>query len=198
MTAGPTCPACNIAVLPGYTKCPKCHALLPYSKGSTKRAGTSIDPGGTVAEKKASMLVPIAATVLVTGGIIAFFAMRSRHGSAEARDAAVVESAAPGAAPPNAAPPPPPSQPTQPLVTRQGPAPSPIAAAADLEKQLRHVRLWSTVVPTGSRVDVRSTTCADPNMAAAIEAARPPLRTAGLTKLRCLEESGRVVFERDL
>jgi hypothetical protein len=170
--------------------------LLPYSKGSNKPVGTSGDPGGTVAEKKATMLVPIAATVLVTGGIIAFFATR-RHDSSEPRDAAVAEVLAPAEAAPPTTPVASPS-PTPPLVRRQAAAPSPISAAADLEKQLRHVRLWSTVVPTGARVDIRSATCNDPNMAATIEAATAPLRTAGLTRLRCLEESGRVVFERDL
>lgn len=194
MTAGPTCPACKIAVLPGYTKCPKCHALLPYSKGS--RAATSIDPGGTVAEQKANLWVPLAATVLVAGGIIAFFATRG-HASATARDAAVDETPMPAAqqeVPTVASPPPPPNQP---LVARPPSAPTPTAAAADLEKQLRRLRLWSTVQATGQRVDIRSATCNDPGMAAAIESASPPLRSAGLTKLRCLEESGRVVFERD-
>ena len=37
-----------------------------------------------------------------------------------------------------------------------------------------------------------------PRMAPLIESSRSPLKGAGLTKLRCLEQSGRVVFERDL
>jgi hypothetical protein len=45
---------------------------------------------------------------------------------------------------------------------------------------------------------VRSGSCGDPAMRPAIEGAKVVLRGAGLTKLRCLEQSGAVVFERDL
>src|SRR5438309_945856 len=84
MTAGPTCPSCHIPVLAGYAKCPKCHHLLPYSG---KRAGTVADSGGTVAVQKQSPIIPIAVAVVVAGGIIAFFALRNRGGSAEAMPA---------------------------------------------------------------------------------------------------------------
>ena len=39
------CPACGVAVVPGYVKCPKCHAGLPLAGGRTKRM--TGDPGGT-------------------------------------------------------------------------------------------------------------------------------------------------------
>ena len=196
MTAGPTCPACRIPVLPGYTKCPKCHALLPYSKGT--RSSAVVDPGGTVASQKANLVVPIGVAVVVAGIIIGFFATRGR-GSASAE---VPKDAAPVAqptlpipiAPTTAAPPP---VPDRPLVPRTASRPSPITAAGDLERQLRKLRLWSTVQAIANRVDVRSATCNDPAMASALDAATAPLQSAGLTKLRCLEESGRVVFERD-
>lgn len=68
----------------------------------------------------------------------------------------------------------------------------------ELEGTLRRQRLWGRVEITGRRVDVRSGSCADPAMRPAIEGRRPLLRGAGLTKLRCLEQSGAVVFERDL
>ncbi|MCW5804787.1 MAG: hypothetical protein KIT31_20625 [Deltaproteobacteria bacterium] len=77
-------------------------------------------------------------------------------------------------------------------------APNPRGAAADLERALRRQRLWSTVEVFGERADIRSNACAEAGLAAAVEGAREALRTAGLTRLRCLEQSGRVVFTRDL
>ena len=195
MTGGFACPSCKVAVLPGYTKCPKCHGPLPYVK--PRRAGTTADAGGTVAEEKASMIAPVAIAVLVAGSIIAFFALRNRGSSDEPIAPAPV--AAPVATQP--APPPPPDRrapPPSPTAASRPAGPSPTAAAGDLEKELRHQRLWSSVTVHGASLEVRSATCADPQMAPAIETARPTLQAAGLTKLRCLEESGRVVFERDL
>jgi hypothetical protein len=68
----------------------------------------------------------------------------------------------------------------------------------DLEDTLRRQRLWGRVVITGARVDVRSGSCADPAMRPLIDGKRSLLTGAGLTKLRCVEQSGAVVFERDL
>ena len=48
------------------------------------------------------------------------------------------------------------------------------------------------------RVDGPSGSCADPAIGPVIDAARSALRGAGLTRLRCLAQSGAVVFERDL
>jgi hypothetical protein len=77
-------------------------------------------------------------------------------------------------------------------------APNPAAPAAELERSLRRQRLWSTVEVVGARIDVRSGSCGDSGMSPLIESARAALRNGGLTRLRCLEQSGRVVFERDL
>ena len=63
---------------------------------------------------------------------------------------------------------------------------------------LRAQRLWGAVEIAGQRIDVRSGSCADPGMQPLIEAKKSMLRGAGLTKLRCVEQSGAVVFERDL
>ena len=76
--------------------------------------------------------------------------------------------------------------------------PDPSAAATALDRSLKSERLWGTVQVLGTRVDIRSGACRDPGMAPVLDAALPSLRTAGLTKLRCLEQSGAVVFERDL
>jgi hypothetical protein len=77
-------------------------------------------------------------------------------------------------------------------------APDPEVPVGQLRRALSRERLWGTVEVSGTRVDVRSGTCNEPAMGRVIDAATTPLREVGLTKLRCLEQSGRVVFERDL
>jgi len=89
-----------------------------------------------------------------------------------------------------------------PVVATPAPAPAPTRApaaeAASLQVALRKQRLWSTVEVTGTRVDVRTSSCAEPAMGPTIDARADGLRSTGLTRLRCMEQSGRVVFERDL
>ncbi|MEO8846035.1 MAG: hypothetical protein ABI591_12290 [Kofleriaceae bacterium] len=70
--------------------------------------------------------------------------------------------------------------------------------AKTLEHNLKNQRLWSTVTVTGDHVDVRSASCADGAMKPAIEIVAASFHAAGLTKLRCVEQSGGVVFSRDL
>jgi hypothetical protein len=74
----------------------------------------------------------------------------------------------------------------------------PNAVAHDLERALKNQRLWSTVEVGGNTVDVSTGSCRDPNMISTIEAARTALHNAGLTRVRCRENSGAVVFARDL
>lgn len=88
-----------------------------------------------------------------------------------------------------------PSTLTQP-VTQTGPDPR--AAAGELELSLRRQRLWSKVEVDGPRIDVRSAACDEAGMRQTIEGAAASLRGVGLTRLRCLAQSGAVVFERDL
>jgi len=83
-------------------------------------------------------------------------------------------------------------------VTTAPAASDPRAVAAALEDVLRRARLWGRAEISGARVDVRSGSCGDKAMRPAIESEHAVLRGAGLTKLRCLEQSGAVVFERDL
>jgi hypothetical protein len=75
---------------------------------------------------------------------------------------------------------------------------TPQAAVRDLEDTLHRQRLWGRATITGARLDVRSGSCADPAMRPVIDAKKTLLHGAGLTKLRCLEQSGAVVFETDL
>ncbi len=76
--------------------------------------------------------------------------------------------------------------------------PSPQTASNELERTLRGRRLWSTIDVTGSRIDVSSSACDDPGMGPAIDGVAATLHGAGLTHLRCLAQSGTIVFERDL
>jgi hypothetical protein len=58
--------------------------------------------------------------------------------------------------------------------------------------------LWSTVTVVGERVDVRSGSCGEPQMKSALDTSASAFKAAGLTKLRCIEQSGTVVFTREL
>jgi hypothetical protein len=94
-----------------------------------------------------------------------------------------------------------PAQPTftDPNPTAQAPAgPDPAVLAAALQQDLKRQRLWASVSVAGTRVDVRSGSCGDPAMGPILDGAAPGFKAAGLTKLRCLEQSGRVVSDRDL
>jgi hypothetical protein len=59
-------------------------------------------------------------------------------------------------------------------------------------------RFWSTIDISGAQVDVRAASCDDPAMPQVIDGVVGTLRGAGLTRLRCLAQSGVVVFERNL
>lgn len=194
------CPSCQVALVPGYVRCPKCHAALaaPRSKRSTN------DPGGTALEDRAFPTVPVLGAVAVAAVVIAVFAFGGSGASARKAPAIDPLTATPsrpgddqstlGATAP---------QPSRVVPTQ--PAPSPVVAGpaapdpvAAIERALRRERLWATVQVAAPRVDVRSASCRDAALASAIDGIRSALREAGLTRLRCVEQSGAVVFERDL
>jgi hypothetical protein len=181
-----TCPSCGVAVVPGYARCPKCHASLP------QRAQTSVE-GGTALEPPRRIPLPAVIGAGVIGlAVIIWLGTRGSHQEKPAPKPTVAAPAptttaptvtlAPGAPPPTAAP----------------THPSPDAVANELARTLQHQQLWSSVTVTGSRVEVRSNSCSDKAMQGQIAAAAPSMRAAGLTSLRCVEESGSVVFTRDL
>lgn len=189
------CPACGIAVVSGYVRCPKCHAELPPSASyTTKRS--AVVPGGTALPPRRSPIPVVIVAVGLAAAIILVFGLR---GGRKPTEAALLppESIEPGASSPTSRVAPPAVAPAPAPVAAETAAPGP-AAATDLEDTLRRLRLWGRVEISGPRVDVRSGSCGDPAMQPAIEAKRPLLHGAGLTKLRCLEQSGAVVFERDL
>jgi hypothetical protein len=187
-----TCPSCGVAVVSGYVRCPKCQKPLPAARRTPMSGGG----GGTAVTSSGGFpIVPVLLGLVIIGGGAAFFLMR--------RDDKPEEPAA-AAAPMDTTP-----QPTQGAAPEQ-PAPMPIAApstptgpdaaevAALIDRGLKKQRLWGTVEVIGARVDVRSGGCDDPAMAPLLDGQMQALKGAGLTKLRCLEQSGRVVFERDL
>jgi hypothetical protein len=182
------CPACGVAVVPGYARCPKCHAALP------RRLATNVEGGTAVPEtRRRGPLVGILAAGVVGLGLILWLGLRHGHTEKPIVKPAVA-----------------PAQPTTVAATRPALAsgapdtastpkgPPPETIAADLSRTLDKQRLWSTVTVTGSRVDVRSASCSDAAMQAPIAAAAPSFKAAGLTTLRCVEQSGAVVFSREL
>ena len=188
------CPACGVAVVPGYAKCPKCHKPLPtFGK---PRVATSV--GGTVAEDRRFpwMLVAVPLGSVIVIGLLLKVVF---GGGSDAPPPMAPET--PGVAPTIAQPQPPtldqPAQPSRPSQPTQQ-VPDPNAAVAELDRVLRSRRLWSTVEASPPRIDVRSGQCDDPGMRTAIDNAVSVLRGGGLTRLRCLAQSGTVVFERDL
>lgn len=192
MSGGAVCPACGVAVVPGYVRCPKCHKPLP----APARRITKVAEGGTaVASGEPRTTIAIIAVAVVAIGFIAYLGLRGGTHAATAP--------APGESP---AQPPTQSINTPGATASQAPPDRPVLAAAphadriaaDLERTLKKQRLWSTVDVVGGRVEVRSGSCSDPAMGRALDGARGAFKAAGLTKLRCVEQSGQVVFERDL
>ena len=190
------CPACGVAVVPGYAKCPKCQTPLP---GNRRLATVA---GGTVAEDRRFpwmlIAVPLGAVIvivlllkLIAGGD------DTTTEPAAGSDQPVATTTTQPVARPNPTTTTQPVQPTNPSQPAR-PAPDPNAAVGELDRALRGRRLWSTVEASPPRVDVRSGLCDDPSMKPTIDSAVPVLRGAGLTRLRCLAQSGTVVFERDL
>ncbi len=186
--SGATCPACGVAILPGYVRCPKCRRTLPRRPGTVQ--------GGTAVEEKRrwplfAVVAAVAAAVvlgivLLGGGNEAPARTQQAQPTTQAEQPEATTTA---------------TQPTftDPQPTAERPAgPDPNTLASTLQQELKRQRLWATVTVSGNRVDVRSGSCEDPAMAPALDGAAAGFKAAGLTKLRCVEQSGRVVSDRDL
>lgn len=145
---------------------------------------------------RGSPVIAVIAGLVIGGGIIGYFSWRKHSPTpavAEASAAASPASSNTTSSPTvNVAPVPAPVK----VPAREAIAPEPIAA--DLERSLKRARLWSTVTVIGDHVDVRSGSCGDAQMKSALDVATSSFKAAGLTKLRCIEQSGGVVFSRDL
>lgn len=187
-----TCPACGVAVVPGYVKCPKCGAVMPSTRAATSGAGGTAVAG-------ASGGPPVAAFVVggvVALGIVLFFALRK--GGASEEPATQPQAEVPAEGQPATAPELDPTAALAPAPESAAVARDPSTSVGALDRALKKERLWGTVSVSGGRVDVRSASCGDPGMKPLIDANASALRDGGLTQLRCLEQSGAVVFERDL
>ncbi len=192
-----TCPACGVSVVSGYVKCPRCGARQPSI--NFRRPGATADAGGTAVEGSSMPAwIPFVGAIVIAGAIIAFFALRHGGGKGEA-----------------AAEPPPPIATTPvapaaahaptlaPGFTALSPPPAPAGptaeqVATELGRTLEAQRLWSTVSAVGTTLEVHSRTCGDPGMRPALDAIAATAHAAGLTRLRCVEQSGTVAFTRDL
>lgn len=187
-----TCAACGVAVIPGYVRCPRCGAQLA---GAPQRRLVATPAGGTAIARRGVPVVPIVLGLAALAGVIAAVVLfGADEPAATAEPEPVAGEATPAPRTPAAA------DDEEPPGTASAPtgAPDPSVPAGHLRRALTRERLWGTVELSGTRVDVRSGACDDPAMGPVIDAAASPLREAGLTRLRCLEQSGRVVFERDL
>ncbi len=177
---------------PGYVKCPKCQTPLP----SSRRAGTLATAGGTaLASSGRPPVLALVAGAAVALVIVLFFALRKGDDREVAPTAAPAQTAEQPTVAPTTSDPGPLPDPTP---AAGSAAPDPRFAISALDRALKKERLWGTVQAVGTRVDVRSGACSDPGMAPLLDANTGPLRDAGLTRLRCMEQSGAVVFERDL
>lgn len=187
-----TCPGCGVTVVAGYVKCPKCQKVLPQKRRIDTVAG------GTVSESKPFPRLPLMIAGVGVLAVVGFVVMRSGGGgtTASVGDAAVTDE--PSVEQPIDDPRPSDLDP-QPDEAPPGPNRiNPNAVAADVGRALTRQRLWSTVEASGRSLIVRSASCGDAQLMPIIDAAAPALRQAGLTKVRCLEQSGAVAFERDL
>lgn len=175
--------------MPGYARCPKCRKPLP------RRAATVVSGGTSVEEKSRGPLIGAIASGVAILGVIAYFATRG-----DANTKVVPPVVSPTVEQPVAATPtdttvpfqddrPRPQQPT---------GPDPATVAGNLERDLKRQRLWSNVTISGNRVEVRSGSCSDPGMGPLLDAAAGDFKAAGVTRMRCVEESGRVVSDREL
>lgn len=185
------CPACNVAVIPGYVKCPRCGAGLPRLTAQPSASGTAVEPAGG----PRNLVFALGAGLVIAVAVIAAFARRGHEAPPANATSAPTEMQAVGMAP----------TPTDSPQIAATSTPSPTLAAADpreaanmFAELLKRQRLWGTASVAGTALVVRSGSCDDPAMAPLVAGQTPQLRAAGLTELRCLSQSGGVVFERDL
>jgi hypothetical protein len=185
-------------VVPGYVKCPKCHAALPRVTFKPK-AGA----GGTALERSGGVPWPALVVALVAAtGLVVWLAVRHGNsakastGSAQVAPDEVAGPTQPVAAPVAAPTPPPLDTPAPTPATPQGPRPDEVAR--QLKASLDRQRLWSTVSIVGDAIEVRSSACADPAIGPVFDTIVRAARAAGLTQLRCVSQSGGVVSQRAL
>ena len=189
--SGDVCPKCGVAVVPGYVRCPKCHFVMP-----ARRSRNSIAPSGTAVEDRRSPVAAIVMAVAALGVVLAaYFLFR---GSAAKPNEPPRISDQPPALPESPTPSPSPGPSPSAAPTSAPTGPSAESVASDLQRSLDHLRLWAKVEVSGAVVEVTSQSCADAAIKPVIDAAASRFKAAGTSRLRCRDESGTVVFTRDL
>ena len=190
----PTCPSCGIAVMPGYPRCPKCHAALPASGRMNRIAdgggGTS---AAVVVDEPARRWPWYVAGVLVLAGAVAVVIIGSggKKPAAELPDDPVtpedVVEPQPGSAAPDEGPP---------AVLPRTPDASPVADR--LATTMAGLRLYATVEPIGDTIEIRTAYCADARVAGLLADVTADLRTAGITTVTCRALHGAEAWTRPL
>lgn len=191
---GATCPACGVAVLPGYARCPnkKCRKPLP------RRAATQVEGGTSVTEETRRWPLFAAIGAALVGTILIITLGRGSDDKPKATPQVQPTDQTDTTQPTTDDNRGPVIDNTAPTTQTQPTGPDPAALASSLQADLKRQRLWATVSIDGTRVEVRSGSCGDPAMGPILDGASAGFKAAGLTKLRCVEQSGRVVTDRDL
>lgn len=148
--------------------------------------------GGTAVEDRSFPVIPVVGVIVVIGALVTFFALRGGK-TPEVPAVAPTTIVTPTAPTPVT-----PVAPPAPVESIKSTGPSPDSVAQSLKSALSKQRLWSDVEVVGSKLEIRSGTCEEAAMGATVTSASPQLKASGLKKVRCLDKSGRPVFERDL
>jgi hypothetical protein len=196
-----TCANCGVSVPQGYPRCPNCRALVrgapvAASAADARRRRTSAPPSGTALAPAprigwwlgggAAALSLIAAAALLTGDD----EPAPTAGAAIEPELAVPEPAVRQALPRPA------------LSSEPGPTPgggvSQAIAVDELRRAFGKARLYSQLSLQGDQLELRSTSCDDPQLAQLLDQVIDRLKQSGLHRVRCLQPHGQVVFSRDL
>lgn len=193
------CPACGVAVAPGYPKCPKCHARLPHVPSPLHRVG-SVTPGGTSAAGGGASagLWAVAGAIVCIAVAVVFIVMRGGGAGEVAADAGA------GAEQETAA--------EQDTVAEQqtGFAAESFddqgdgidtAVLEQLNSKLAELRLWSSVEPDAADqtvVRIVSSHCEDAGLRSAVLGLSAELKDAGFVGVQCVTQHGALSFQREL
>lgn len=198
-----TCPACGLAVSPGYPKCPKCHAAMPAAPSLGGDARSRKVQGGTAVDSGPGPYLWIAiAGVVVVAAVVVYLARgsddRAAPGPVAPAPAVGVEPApSPDTSNPAVADPFPRTAPDPATTARNDLSAARTRAAAAVGVALEGARLWGTVQVVGEQLHIHSAYCTsigDDHLGAARSAAGAALFEA----VSCFERHGPLAWERPL
>lgn len=196
------CPSCGVAVAPGYPKCPKCHARLPYVPSPLHRVGSMASGGTSAADSGggAGMWAVVAAIVIIAGAVT-FFVMRGRGGDGAAADdydagAEQATSAVDTTADDSAA-----LAPAAGFDDDEDRVAVDTAVLDELSAKLAELRLWSSVDPEPADdtiIRIVSSHCEDGGLRRAVTSFAEAMKAAGFVRVQCFTQHGALSFEREL